>query len=100
MPYEVKVLSFFFVMMPLKAIQETGFFDETLPGGDDVDYCIRLRDLNYKLAVNPSVFVWHHYGQTGKNIYGEYWDSEEHTEKIKKALIDKHGFEKYVNMLY
>ena len=99
-PYEVPFCSFFFVMLRREAIEKAGLLDESLPGGDDLDYCMRLREAGYKIAITPQVFIWHHYAQTGKRIFGNYWDSEEHTEKINHALIRKHGFKKFIYSKY
>ena len=99
-PIEVPYLAFFMVMLRTEAIRKVGLLDKDLPGGDDLDYCLRLRENGYKIAITPNVFVWHYYAQTGKKLYGNYWDSEEHTEKINNALIRKHGFKKYINSKY
>jgi GT2 family glycosyltransferase len=89
-------LSHFFVMIKKEAIKKVGFLDDELPGGDDIDYCIRMNDAGYWCVLTPKVFCWHHYAQTGKRIFGKYWDSEEHTEKINNAMIKKHGFKKFI----
>lgn len=99
-PYQVPYCSFFFVMLRSEAVQRIGLLDESLPGGDDLDYCLRLKERGYAIAINPQVFVWHHYAQTGKKEFGNYWDSEEHTEKINQALINKHGYRKFVYNQY
>lgn len=98
-PYEVPWCVFFFIMLRNEAIKKIGLLDEDLPGGDDLDYCMRLREAGYKIAVTPQVFIWHHYGQTGKKVYND-WDSEEHEFNISRALIRKHGFKKYVYNKY
>ena len=94
--FKVPYISFFFVLIRKTAFNDIGILDERLPGGDDLDFCFRLNDKGFNVGVTTKVFVWHHYAQTGKKIYGDYWDSKEHTQKINKALIDKHGFKKYV----
>lgn len=73
-------------------VREIGLLDESLPGGDDLDYSIRMRKAGYKLAICRRTFLVHHYGQTGKRVHGAYWDSKEHTEAINTAIIKKHGF--------
>lgn len=94
-PYEVPFCSFFFVMLRGETVKKVGLLDNDLPGGDDLDYCLRIKDAGYKVAITPQVFVWHHYGQTGKKIYGDYWDSPAYKENIDHALIRKHGFHKF-----
>lgn len=73
-------------------VDEIGMLDESLPGGDDLDYSIRLTKAGYKMAICRRSFILHHYAATGRRIHGQYWDSQEHTEKLNAALIKKHGF--------
>lgn len=75
-----------------EVIEKVGLLDESLPGGDDLDYSYRIRQAGYKLCICRRTFLFHHYAQTGKRVYGDYWDSREHSEKINAALIKKHGF--------
>lgn len=75
-----------------EVIEKVGFLDETLPGGDDLDYSIRVRAAGYKLCICRRTFLFHHYASTGKRVHGDYWDSREHSEAINTALIKKHGF--------
>lgn len=77
-----------------EAIEKIGLLDESLPGGDDLDYSMRLRDAGYRLAICRRTFLFHHYATTGKRV-NPGWDSREHTEEINKALIHKHGFKKW-----
>lgn len=76
-------------------IEKVGLLDESLPGGDDLDMSIRIRDAGYKLCICRRTFILHHYAQTGKRVHGDYWDSRKHSEDIAGALIHKHGFKKY-----
>lgn len=99
-PLETPYIAFFMVMLRTEAVKKIGLLDKDLPGGDDLDYCLRLREAGYKVAITPKVFIWHYYAQTGKKLYGDYWDSEEHTQKINDALIRKHGFKKYIFSKY
>lgn len=75
-----------------EVIEKVGLLDESLPGGDDLDYSLRVRQAGYKLCICRRTFIFHHYAQTGKRVHGDYWDSREHSEKINAALISKHGF--------
>ena len=98
-PYEVPYCAFFFFMLRREAIDSVGLLDEELVGGDDIDYCIRLREKGWKIAITPQVFIWHHYAQTGKRVMSD-WDSEEHTDNINRGLIRKHGFKKFTYSRY
>jgi GT2 family glycosyltransferase len=75
-----------------EVIDKVGFLDEKLPGGDDLDYSIRVRRAGYKLAICRRTFLFHNYASTGRRVHGAYWDSREHTDAINCALIAKHGF--------
>lgn len=76
-------------------VDDIGMLDESLPGGDDLDYSIRLTKAGYKMAICRRTFILHHYAKTGKKVFGDYWDSQEHTEKLNNALIKKHGFKRW-----
>lgn len=98
--FEAKFLIGFCVLMRRSAFEEIGGMDMTLPGGDDFDWSIRLRDAGYKLIVDRSVFVYHHGFKTGERVHGgpntpNGWNSYEKTEKINLALIRKHGLKKW-----
>jgi GT2 family glycosyltransferase len=92
-PYlETAALSGMCMLVKREVIEKIGGLDENLPGGDDLDYSIRIRDAGYRLGICRRTFLFHHYGQTGKRVHGEYWDSQAHSEAINAALIKKHGF--------
>lgn len=92
--HTVPFLSGCCLLVRRELLDKVGWLDESLPGGDDMDLSIRIRDAGYELAVRRDVFILHRYATTGKRIYGEYWDSSEHTEAIRNALAKKHGFKK------
>lgn len=96
----VPFLSHFFVVLRTAVIKQIGLLDEDLPGGDDLDYSIRLNQAGFYTVVTPKIYVEHRYAQTGKKIYGNYWDSEDHTDKINTALIRKHGFKKFTYAMF
>lgn len=92
-PYiESTMLSGLCFLVRREVVENIGFLDESLPGGDDVDYSMRVRQAGYRLAICRRTFIMHHYAVTGRRVHGEYWDSREHSEKINAALIHKHGF--------
>ena len=92
---EVTRLSGLCFLTRRETAREVGTLDESLPGGDDLDYSIRMRDAGLKLCVCRRAFILHHYAQTGRKVHGEYWDSRDHTEALNVALIKKHGFQKW-----
>lgn len=92
---KVKYLIGFCMLVRRSVIDKIGGLDQSLPGGDDFDFSIRVRDAGYNLIAKRNTYV-HHWGQvTGKKTYGDYWDSSEHQEKTNAALIKKHGFKKF-----
>lgn len=98
---EVPYLIFFTVVVRRTYLDEVGGVDPKLPGGDDIDVSMRLRLAGYKLLVDPDLFVFHHGFVTGERVYGPPeirggWNSPKMTEMIHKALIQKHGYEAFV----
>lgn len=95
--FEVKYLIGFCMLVKREAVEKAGGIDTSLPGGDDLDLSIRLRQAGYKLIVDRDVFLYHHGFKTGNRIYGDVqkmngWNSYEMLEKTNHALIKKHGF--------
>lgn len=98
--FTAKYLIGFCLMAKREAVVKAGGIDTSLPGGDDLDLSIRLRDAGYKLIVDKNVFVYHHGFKTGTRVAGDAqkmngWNSFEMTEKTNHALIRKHGFKKW-----
>lgn len=101
----VNYLIGFCVLFRRSTLEEIGGVDDTLPGGDDLDYSIRLRDKGYKLVADRTVFVYHHGFKTGERIHGTSekafgWNSMEFTDRTNNAIIKKHGFRKWFDTLY
>jgi len=98
--FTTKFLIGFCFLVRREAIMKAGGIDDSLPGGDDLDMSIRLRDAGYKLICNKDVFVYHHGFKTGTRVHGSVaqmngWNSFEMLEKTNHALIRKHGFKKW-----
>lgn len=92
-----KYLIGFCVMMRKSIFEEIGAMDESLPGGDDLDWSIRFRKAGYGLVARRDVFVYHFGFKTGNRVHGDAavpngWNSQDMTEKTNIALIRKHGF--------
>ena len=95
----------FCVMFRTKALVDVGGVDDTLPGGDDLDYSIRLRKAGWKLAVQKDIFIYHHGFQTGNKVHGDHtvangWNSPQMTERTNTAIIKKHGFLAWWETMY
>ncbi len=98
--YTARFLIGFCLLVRRSALDAVGGVDATLPGGDDLDLSIRLRAQGYLLVGDRRVFVFHHGSTTGARVHGAPgaafgWDSAEHTEQIDRALIAKHGEERW-----
>ena len=92
---ETKFLIGFFMMVRRDALDKVGGVDDTLPGGDDIDLSIRLRDQGYRLLARRDVFVFHHGQVTGQKVHEGYWNSLAMQQKTNLALIKKHGMKKF-----
>lgn len=92
---EVKYLIGFCLMVRREALEKAGGVDDTLPGGDDIDLSIRLRDAGYRLVCRRDLFVYHHGSITGNAVHSGYWNSATMQEKTNLALIRKHGMLKF-----
>jgi len=102
--FSSKFLIGFCMVVRRSALDEVGGVDTSLPGGDDFDLSIRLRDAGYKLMVDRDVFVFHHGFKTGERVFGTSnqaggWNSYEFKEKTDFALIRKHGFAKWWELI-
>lgn len=98
--FKAKFLIGFCVIHRRSMFNEIGGMDLSLPGGDDFDWSIRLRDAGYKLIVDRSVFIYHHGFKTGERVHGNHaknngWNSFQKQEKTDLALIKKHGLKKW-----
>jgi GT2 family glycosyltransferase len=76
-------------------LDKAGGIDDALPGGDDIDISIRLRDLGKYLLVDREAFVYHHGFKTGERVHGSDWNSIRQLEATQRALITKHGLKKW-----
>jgi len=101
---KVAYLIGFCVILRRSALDEVGGVDDTLPGGDDLDLSIRLRDAGYTLVADREVFVYHHWARTGVRVHGAAneggWNSDEMVTATNHALIAKHGFRAWQATLY
>jgi len=96
---ETTLLIGFCVAMRTDLLKKIGGLDESLPGGDDLDYSIRIRDAGYKLVIDKRCFLYHIGQQTGHRVKPGYWDSHLHQERTNNALVRKHGVEKWHDTL-
>lgn len=75
----------------VSAIDKVGLLDIDLPGGDDLDYSIRMKAAGYKLVCDRRNFLYHYGSVTGNRVHSD-WDSLQAQMKTTNALIRKHGF--------
>jgi GT2 family glycosyltransferase len=98
-----KFLIGFCVAVRRSDLDAAGGIDESLPGGDDLDLSIRLRDLGKRLLIDRDVFIYHHGFKTGERVEGGPsqdggWNSISKIEKTNHALINKHGLIKFLDL--
>lgn len=86
---EVPFLIGFCATYRYNALLQVKGLDETLPGGDDLDLSIRLKEYG-KLLCDRRSFLYHYGSRTGPRVHGD-WDSLEAQHKTMNALIKKHG---------
>jgi GT2 family glycosyltransferase len=94
--YSARYLIGFCMLVRRSALDAVGGIDPTLPGGDDIDLSIRLRQAGYTLVCDRRAFVYHYGYRTGHRVHGERtvpggWNSPQMVEKTTGALISKHG---------
>jgi O-antigen biosynthesis protein len=64
------MLAFFCTAMKRRVVKEVGLLDESFQGGgDDDDYCRRLRKAGYVLGLSLDTYVLHHSGLTQNSVY-------------------------------
>ena len=94
----VNYLIGFFLMVRRSDLDSVGGVDDTLPGGDDLDLSIRLRNLGKFLICDKNVFVYHHGFKSGERAHGSDWNSIGMLERTNWALIRKHGIRAFQNL--
>lgn len=93
----VSYVSNFCTLIRRDVFEKIGGLDEALPGGDDIDMSIRVKDLGLKLVIMRDVFMYHHGFVTGNRLFGADWNSADYADRLKIALIKKHGFKKWLD---
>jgi len=84
------MLAFFCTAFKRRAVNATGLLDEAFEGGgDDDDYCRRLRKAGYVLGLSLDTYVIHHSGTTHKSLY-EHSVRKEMRRKNLTRLKEKH----------
>lgn len=94
--YCARYLIGFCLLIRRSALDAVGGIDTTLPGGDDIDLSIRLRQAGYTLVCDRRSFVYHYGYRTGTRIHGDHtvpggWNSPQMIAATRDTLIAKHG---------
>jgi O-antigen biosynthesis protein len=77
------MLAFFCVALKRRTIASVGLMDESFDhGGDDDDYCRRMRKSGYVLGLSLDTYVLHHSSLTARSVF----NSEERQENRKRNL--------------
>lgn len=98
-----KFLIGFCMLLRRDILEQAGGVDDQLPGGDDLDLSIRLRNAGKYLFIDRETFVYHHGFKTGERIHGnagqvDGWNSIQKLEKTNMALIAKHGLRAFLDL--
>jgi hypothetical protein len=80
-------------------LKDLGGLDESLPGGDDLDLSIRVKDEGFMLVADRRSYLHHHGAQTGQRVHAGDWDSARHQTATYNALIAKHGLKRWWEMM-
>lgn len=96
--YRVKFLIGFCMLLRRDLLDQAGGVDDTLPGGDDLDVSIRLRNIGKYLIADRETFVYHHGFKTGTRVKGAEWNSANMIERTNHALIEKHGLRSFLDL--
>ena len=94
--YVARYLIGFCLLVRRSALDEVGGIDTTLPGGDDIDLSIRLRQAGHALVCDRRAFVYHYGYKTGTRVHGGPavpggWNSQQMIARTRDTLIAKHG---------
>ena len=94
--YQARFLIGFCMLVRRSALDAVGGIDTTLPGGDDIDLSIRLRQAGYTLVCDRRSFVYHYGYRTGQRVHGGPgtpggWNSPLMISRTRDTLIAKHG---------
>jgi len=94
--YQARYLIGFCLLIRRSALDQVGGIDTTLPGGDDIDLSIRLRQAGYTLVCDRRSFVYHYGFRTGQRVHGRSdvpggWNSPQIIDATANALRAKHG---------
>lgn len=84
------MLAFFCCVLRRRTIETVGLLDEAfVGGGDDDDYCRRLRKAGYVLGLSLDTYVVHHSNLTGRSVF-DLGRRKEMRKKNLTRLREKH----------
>lgn len=94
--FSVKILSGFCLLTKRELFEDIGGLDETLSGGDDIDYSMEVDRRGFDLVVCRDVFVFHNGYITGRKLHGDHWNSRDYYTQHNIELIRKHGLRNFL----
>lgn len=75
------------MLIKREVLQKTGGFDtDFFVYYEEVDFCLRVKELGYKLMFVPDSYVWHKVGSSENNAWTAY-----HWNRSKMLLFRKHA---------
>lgn len=100
---KTKFLIGFCMFLRRDILEQAGGVDASLPGGDDLDLSIRIRNLGKDLIIDRETLIYHHGFKTGERVHGnagqvDGWNSIQKLEKTNQALIAKHGLKAFLDL--
>lgn len=98
--YETQFITFCYVLIPLKIIEEIGLIEEKyFMYCEDLDYCYRCVMANKKLLINPNSIVYHKVGSSSGGQLTEFSAYWSYKNEIRFNLARKDKL-KIVALLY
>lgn len=90
---EAEELIFYFVMIPMKAIDKVGLLDERFGYGcsEDVDYCRRLKRTGYKLYVDGNTEIYHKGNVSFRQLPIDFGELMERNRELLKKKWEGEG---------
>lgn len=103
-PHEVDCISAAFMMIPVGIIEKIGLLDERFfMYGEDIDWCLRIKNAGYKIFFYPGVKTLHLKRQSGREQTRDK-GLRRHTQNMfldsMRQFYEKHYIDKYPLFLY
>ena len=86
--HEREWIAFWNAVIPMKVVKEVGFLDtKFVNGGEDSDYCLRMRKLGYKIYQRFDSFLFHFGGKTRKINEEENYEKHHEEDRHNNSYL-------------